>query len=118
MGTYLILFILLVCVILAFLSSSKHFKGHGGCCGGGDTPKKVKHKKLKNPIGEKVIHIEGMTCKNCQTRVENALNEHDHLTAKVNLKKEIAVVSYDEEVSDEYLRMIVENCGYQVESIK
>lgn len=118
MGTYLILFVLIVCVILAFLSSSQHFKGQGGCCGGGDVPKRVKPKKLKNLIGKKIIHIEGMTCQNCQTRVANALNEHEHLSAEVNLNKKIAVVSYNDYIDDVQLTSIVENCGYQVVRIE
>lgn len=107
MGTYVILLILIVCVIFAFLSSSQHFKGQGGCCGGGETLKKVKPKKLKKPMSQKIIHIEGMHCKNCQTKVTHALHEHEHLKAKVDLNKKVALVWYDEYIDDSELISIV-----------
>ena len=67
MGNYIVGAALLVAVLLALRSSLKHFRGEGGCCGGGGEPK-PERKKLQGPIvAEKVIHIEGMRCENCRT---------------------------------------------------
>ena len=68
-------------------------------------------------IGEKTMHIEGMHCENCKNRVERAINRIDGAVAKVNLRKKIAVVSYDRELSDEDLRRAVEEEDYKVVSI-
>ncbi len=35
MGTYMICGILIIVIVAALLGSRKHFKGEGGCCGGG-----------------------------------------------------------------------------------
>ena len=57
MGNYIVGAALLVAVLLALRSSLKHFRGEGGCCGGGGEPK-PERKKLQGPIvAEKVIHL-------------------------------------------------------------
>ncbi|MDD6039274.1 MAG: cation transporter [bacterium] len=43
--------------------------------------------------------IEGMTCEHCRARVESRLNELDGVSAKVNLKKKIAVVSMEKDIA-------------------
>ena len=103
-------------MLLAIPSSIKHFKGQGGCCGGGNTVKE--HKKLDAPkIGEKEILIEGMHCENCKNSVERAVNNIDGAVCKVNLKKKRAKVSYSKEISDEILRETIENVGFEVKEI-
>ena len=69
-------------------------------------------------IGEKTVHIEGMHCENCKNRVERAINRIDGAVGKVNLKKNIAVVSFEREVSDEEIRKAVEEQDYKVLSIE
>ena len=60
---------------------------------------------LKKPkIGEKVIQIEGMHCDHCKQSVTSELNKIDGVAAKVKLKKNRAVVSFDRPVDDEALR--------------
>lgn len=117
-GTILILAILAVVVVAAVIGSRKHFKGEGGCCGGGGgtlpDDKELEGKKL----GEKIVHIEGMHCENCKNRVEHAINRIDGAVAKVNLKKKVAVVSYDRTISDDDLRAAVENEDYKVTAIE
>ena len=56
--------ILVLIVVGAVISSTKHFKGEGGCCGGGGSVK-VKGDKIKDVVAEKTIYIEGMHCSNC-----------------------------------------------------
>lgn len=48
MTDYIILGIIAVIVVVAAISSIRHFKGEGGCCGrGGYKPKKKKLKGVK-----------------------------------------------------------------------
>lgn len=69
---------------------------------------------------EKVkLNIEGMTCKNCQGKVEKALNELVGVeNVKINLKKKIAKVKYDETINKtEDLTNAVSEAGYPAEVI-
>lgn len=110
---------ILLVLILAFalVRTRKHFQG-GGCCGsGGGT---IRDKKvLPGPkVGEKTLTIHGMTCVNCEIRVENALNRLPDVAAKVRWKKKTAHVDYSQPVSDELLRQTVEDLGYEVKDIR
>jgi len=67
---------------------------------------------------KKIIAIEGMTCGHCQARVEKALNEIDGVKAKVDLKKNLAVIETDSSITDDLLRHTVEEAGYTVTSIE
>ncbi|MGF7144978.1 copper chaperone CopZ [Anaerotaenia torta] len=66
---------------------------------------------------KKIIEINGMSCGHCQARVENALNALDGAQAKVELKKNRAVVTLEKEISDEVLRNAVTEAGYEVVGI-
>lgn len=116
MGTVIIIVILAVIVVAAIASSAGHFKGEGGCCGGGGDVK-IKGDKLKEVVAVKTISIEGMSCKNCAERVQNALNSLEQVNAKVNLGKKEAVVKLGRQVSDDELKACVEKAGYTVEKI-
>ena len=48
MENYIIIAILVLAVGYGIVSAIKHFKGQGGCCGGGSY--KPKKKKLKNVL--------------------------------------------------------------------
>lgn len=113
MGNFIIVAILLICVFLGVRSSMKHFKGEGGCCGGGSVPKEKK-KKLNHVIGEKTVKIQGMHCENCKNSVERALNGIDGVAANVNLKKNLAVVKMEQEVPDREIQRAVEAAGFEV----
>lgn len=69
-------------------------------------------------MSKKRILIEGMSCTHCSSRVETALNSLDNVKAKVNLKKKFAEVKIDDTVTDEQLRIAVEELGFQVIEIK
>ncbi len=118
MTDVIILLIILMVLIYGVKGTIKHFKGEGACCGGGSGPVKAKRKVLKKPkIGEKVIQIEGMHCDHCKQSVTSELNKIDGVAAKVKLKKNRAVVSFDRPVDDEALRQAVEKAGFKVVSI-
>lgn len=115
--------VIVIVVILAFAlkGSIKHMKGEGDCCGGGSgsRPKKVKAKHLQNPVvGQMTIHIEGMTCEHCVSRVAEALNSVEGASAKVNLHRKTATVSYDRPMEEETLRDAIKAAGYQVVSVE
>lgn len=117
MENYIIIGIIAVVVLIAILRAMKHFKG-GGCCGSGCNTIRDK-KTLSGPkLGEKKLTIEGMSCINCEIRVENALNRLEQVSAKVSWKKGTAIVSYSAEVSDELLKSTIEKMGYKVTQIR
>ena len=117
MTDFVIAGILIILIIIGIRSSVKHFKGEGGCCGGGSSVK-VKRKKLKQVVKERTVIIEGMTCEHCKARVESRLNSLDGVSAKVNLKRKTAVVSMEKDVQDEVIKKAIENAGYEVVEIE
>ena len=117
-STLIVLLIVIVISVFAIRNSIGHFKGEGGCCGGGETILPDEKQLTGQKIGEKTVHIEGMHCENCKNRVERAINRIDGAVGKVNLKKNIAVVSFEREVSDEEIRKAVEEQDYKVLSIE
>ncbi|MBQ9589143.1 MAG: heavy-metal-associated domain-containing protein [Butyrivibrio sp.] len=106
----------LVVLIVAFAlkGSIKHFKGEGGCCGGGYEDK-VLDKKLNNPvIGKKTFDVEGMHCENCKNRIKRAINNIDGASCKVNLRKGSVEIKYDREIDDSVFIKTIEALGYSL----
>lgn len=66
----------------------------------------------------KTMKIEGMMCSHCSSRVEKVLNELDGVKATVNLEAKTATVTLEKEVSDDTLKGVVENAGYEVVGIE
>lgn len=111
-----IIIVLVVAAALVFAVRGMIRRGKNGCCGG--SVPKVPEKKLEGPkIGEKIVTIEGMHCENCKNSVERQINRIDGAAAKVNLKKNQAVVSMSRQVSDEELIQAVERADFKVVSI-
>ena len=110
MTDYIIIGIIAVIIVIAVISSVKHFKGEGGCCGGGSyTPKK---KKLKGVKYQKTFKVGGMHCEHCKSRVEEVVNDIKGVAGKVNLKKGELNVSYAEDIDDEIIKANIERAGY------
>lgn len=65
---------------------------------------------------ERVINVEGMTCKHCKMTVESALKKLDGISkAEVNLKKNQVFVEFDEAVVNfEKMKETIINKGYNV----
>lgn len=118
MENFIILGVIAVLMIIGLRSTKKHFKGEGGCCGGGSKPVPKQDKKLQNVISQKIVSIEGMTCDHCKNWVEKSINDIEGAAAKVNLKKKEAVVSLDREVRDDIIRAAIEKAGYKVTRIR
>ena len=76
-------------------------------------------KKVQRPImAQKIITIEGMYCKNCKNSVEERLNQIDGALAKVDLKRNLAIVSMERMIPDMLLQYEIEKLGYQVIDIE
>ncbi len=68
---------------------------------------------------KKKIFIEGMSCGHCVGRVEKALKEEEAVkNVLVNLDEKNAVIELQEEFSDDKLKEIIEDAGYDVVSIE
>lgn len=118
MENIIVIAILILILLFAIFRTVRHFKGGSGCCSSGGGTIRDK-KTLTGPVIEKkTLTIEGMTCVNCEIRVENALNRLDGVLSKVNWKKKTADISCSTEIPDETLRKTVENLGYEVTSIR
>lgn len=117
MENVIIIGIVAAILVLGLLQARKHFSA-GGCCGSGSTIIRSKKSLTEPKLGEKILHIEGMHCENCEIRIENALNRLDGAACKVSRRKGTAVVSYSAEISDKVLKETVEKMGYQVTGIQ
>ena len=115
MENYIIIGVIVVIAGFGLYSTIKHFKGQGGCCGGGSY--KPKKKKLKNVLYQKTFKIEGMHCDHCKNRVEEVIGDMKGLAGTVNLKKGELTVSYAEDVADELIKARIERAGYTVTEI-
>jgi copper chaperone CopZ len=120
MATSVICLVLVVIAVCAVRSYKKRLTS--GCCGASseDSVKKVRVKD-RDPAHypyEKFLYIDGMSCANCTSRVENALNSLDGVWAAVDLGKEEARVRMKELLPEELLKETVKKAGYLVYKIK
>lgn len=112
-STSIICIALAVIAVVSVRGYVKRLKS--GCCGGGgDEVRRVR------PVDRDAAHypyvckitVDGMTCKNCALRIENAFHGQEGFYAKVELRKHAALVRMKEPASDETLREIVRQAGY------
>jgi copper chaperone CopZ len=67
----------------------------------------------------KIIMIKGMTCKHCQKRVEDALNEIEGVeNVVVDIEEGSAKLRMLREVGDSEFRFAIEDAGYEVISME
>ena len=112
---------IIICVIAAVvaaaaLSARKHFKGEGGCCGGGTY--KAKSRKLKSKADEKTFIVEGMSCQHCVNRVMEAVQRFPGLSASVQLRGGVVRVAGEAAIDQDAVRAAIEKAGYTVTSIR
>lgn len=112
MENYIIIGIIAVIVVIGIIYTVKHFKGEGGCCGGGSY--KPKKKKLSKVLYQKTFKVDGMHCDHCKNRVEEVVNDIKGVAGKVDLKKGELTVSYAEDISDEIIVARITKAGYEV----
>lgn len=118
MGNIIIVAILVIIVLAALRSSVKHFKGEGGCCGGGGVSAEPQKILEGEKLGEIIVKIEGMHCQNCKNSVERQINKIPGASAKVNLRKKMAVISYDRELDCNEIKKNIEILDFNVTSLK
>ncbi len=116
MGNAVIIGILLVVGFFALRSAAKHFRGEGGCCGGGSVPRQKK--SVRDVRFRKKLKIEGMHCENCKNSVEKAINAIDGAAARVDLGRGTALVKLDRPVEDAVLVEAVEKAGFHVSAVE
>ena len=117
--TIAVLAVIALVAVVAFRSYRKTLAQ--GCCGagGGTVDSAAEEKVLEGPVvAERHIKIGGMTCINCQNRIEKRLNKIEGLSAKADWKKGSAVVKMDREIPDNTIRMAILQLDYQVISIE
>ena len=112
MENIIIIGIVVFAAVVGIIYTIKHFKGQGGCCGGGSY--KPRKKKLPYVKYQKTFKVDGMHCDHCKNRVEEVVNDIPGVAGKVNLKKGEVTVSYAEDVSDKVIQSRITRAGYTV----
>ena len=85
--------------------------------------KSIKSEKNKESRGGeknmKTILIDGMQCNHCKMSVKKALSSIDGVTnVEVSLENKNAIVKSDKEISDDILRKVIVEAGFEVKEIK
>ena len=117
MINYIIIAVLAIVLFFCLRKSIGHFRGEGGCCGGGDSYK-ARAKKLDTVVSSKIFLVEGMSCQHCVNRVMEAVNSIDGVSGTVNLKNGTVTVSTDRSISDDTIKNAIEKAGYTVTGTK
>lgn len=110
MENFILVVFLAAAVAVGIWYTIRHFKGEGGCCGGGGyRPRK---KKLSHVVEKKTFQVEGMHCEHCKVRVEEAVNDIHGAAGRADWRKGLLVVAYSEPIEDGVIRGKVEKAGY------
>lgn len=114
LSTVIICLVLALICVLGIRSYIKKLKN--GCCGtSGDEVKRVRpsDRDVEHYSYARRIVIEGMHCRNCALRIENAFNQREGFYATVDWKRGYALVCTKQPVEDDELRQVVLRCGYE-----
>ncbi|CAM3291905.1 cation transporter [Sporolactobacillus spathodeae] len=109
--------------VLLFLAGRHALSSlRSGCCGGSGCERLEEIKGADpNPqhyTYQKKIQIDGMTCRNCKIRVQNALNQLEGVSAEVRLSDREATVRMKEDLPEKKLRTVIARAGYKAVSIQ
>ncbi|WP_418372959.1 heavy-metal-associated domain-containing protein [Agathobacter sp.] len=118
--TILIVAVIAVLVIVGLKETIKHAKGEGACCGGGNTasdeePTVILSGKIVTRMN---VYIDGMHCMNCKNSVTRSLQKLDQVSAKVDLKKNMAYVESTRNVGDDEITFAIERLDFNVTRIE
>ena len=67
---------------------------------------------------KKIIFIEGMSCGHCVAHVNEALVDLGAKDVEVSLEKKVATAEMSENITDDAIKLIIEDAGYEVIEIK
>lgn len=115
MENAVIVIVLIAVALIAVKEALKHFRGEGGCCGGGDY--KIKPRKLKHAEMEKTFLVGGMHCEKCAMRVMEKVQDIPGTSCRVDLKKGTAHVQCEQELDEARIRAAIEKAGYEVTGV-
>ena len=118
--TILIVAVIAVLVIAGLKETIKHAKGEGACCGGGNTasdeePTVILSGKIVTRMN---VYIDGMHCMNCKNSVTRSLQKLNQVSAKVDLKKNMAYVESTRNVGDDEITFAIERLDFNVTRIE
>ena len=118
--TILIVAVIAVLVIAGLKETIKHAKGEGACCGGGNTasdeePTVILSGKIVTRMN---VYIDGMHCMNCKNSVTRSLQKLDQVSAKIDLKKNMAYVESTRNVGDDEITFAIERLDFNVTRIE
>jgi len=111
MADIIIIAVIAIVLFIGINYTLKHFKGEGGCCGGGS---RITKKKLLEVKYKKYFIVDGMHCNQCKARLEENINRIDGISGRVNLRKKELCIFYSKDVSDDVIISCVIKSGYTV----
>ena len=79
---------------------------------------KVRDKDKSHYPYSLLLKVDGMSCGNCASHVENALNSLEGVWAQVDLEKGEALVRMKQEYGNNELKQAVKEAGYVVYKIE
>ena len=115
MANVIIVLLLAAAVGYGIYSFIHHLRHGGGCCGEHDAPaKKVRAADTnKSHYPHRlVMGVDGMTCQNCQRRVENALNAMPGTWAAADLAAQQVSILTKESPDEAAIRQAIRDAGY------
>ena len=111
--------VIVVSVVMVCIFSVKRYirKFGKGCCGSSEMKTKVKDKNESNYPYHLTLHVEGMHCSKCASRIVETFQARGNLMAKADFKSGVVQLYLKENLSDEKVKSIIEYLGYSLESI-
>ncbi|MBU3160836.1 cation transporter [Clostridium frigoris] len=67
---------------------------------------------------KKKILVEGMSCMHCVNHVSEALKEIGAKDVEVNLEKKLATAEISDNITDDAIKLAIEDAGYDVVNIE
>ncbi|MCB2361256.1 heavy-metal-associated domain-containing protein [Clostridium estertheticum] len=67
---------------------------------------------------KKKIYVEGMSCGHCVNHVSEALKEIGAKEIEVNLESKLATAEIGDSISDDVIKLAIEDAGYDVVKIE
>lgn len=58
------------------------------------------------------VYVDGMSCGHCSARVEAAFNEVKGVSCKVNLEEKVANVTSKKELTEDFVKNLVNELGF------